>query len=242
MVSLVTEQLDSLRLKQVTEFMSIFRKCELMADFSDVSIAVPRTVQRQTMRSNVEHNSPEEYFRKSNFLPFLGGLLQELHDRFQGKSKDCIKAIVLAPSNLQDYDAEAVNTINGFYLDDMPYLTNFNQEIQLWKCYWSTEKTKVNAITSTLEHLSEKKSSQMFPNITRILTILLTTASTSATVEGANSSLRYIKTDFRNSLTENQFNALILMYVHKDIKLDREKFIDRCAAKYPRQMLLQNPL
>ena len=158
-------------------------------------------------------------------------LLQELHDRFQGKS-----------SSSQDCDAEAVNTINSFYLDGMPHPTNFDQEIQLWKCYWSTEKTKVDAITSTLEHLSEKKISQMFPNITRILTILLTTASTIATVERANLSLRYINTDFRNSMTEDQFNALILMYVHRDIKLDREKIIDRYEAKHPRRMLLHNPL
>ena len=153
MVYLVTEQLDFIRLTQVTEFKAIFQKCELMANFSDASIAVPRTVQRQTMCSNVEHNSPEEYFRRSIFLPFLDGLLQELHDRFQGKSKDWMKAIVLVPSNLQDCDAEAVNTINSFYLDDKLHPTNFEQKIQLWKCYWSTEKTKVDEITSTLEHL-----------------------------------------------------------------------------------------
>ena len=81
----------------------------------------------------------------------------------------------------------------------------------------------------------------MFPNVTRILTILLTTASTSATVGTANSSLRYVKTDFRNSVTEDRFNALILMYVHTDIKLDREKVINRYAAKYPGRMLLLKP-
>ena len=99
----MTEQLDSIRLNQVTEFKAIFRKCELMANFSDVSITAPRTVQRQTMHSNVQHNSPEEYFRKSIFLPLLDGLLQELRDRLQGKSK----AIVLVPSNFQDCDVEA---------------------------------------------------------------------------------------------------------------------------------------
>ena len=114
MVSLATEQLDSTRLNQATEFKAIFRKYELMTNFSNVSLAVLRTVQCQTMRSNVEHNSPEEYFRRSIFLPFLDGLLQELQYRFQGKSKDCIKAIVLVPSNLQDCDVEAVNTINSF--------------------------------------------------------------------------------------------------------------------------------
>ena len=40
--------------------------------------------------------------------------------------------------------------------------------------------------------------------------------------------------EFRNSTTEDRFNALILRYVQRDIKLDREKFIDRYAAKYPR--------
>ena len=122
------------------------------------------------------------------------------------------------------------------------FKTQIEEEIQLRKRYWSTEKAKVDAITSTLEHLSEKKIIQMFPNITRILTILLTTASMSATVERENSSLRYIKTDYRNSKTEDRFNALILMYVHRDIKLDREKIIDSYAAKYPRRMLLRNSL
>ena len=69
---------------------------------------------------------------------------------------------------------------------------------------------------------------------TRILINLLTTALTSATVTGANSSLRYIKTDFHNSMTEDRFNALILMHVHKDIKLDREKLL------IDRQQTIQN--
>ena len=48
--------------------------------------------------------------------------------------------------------------------------------------------------------------------------------------------------DFHNSMTEDQFNAPILMYVHRCFKLDREKITDRYAAKYPRRMMLQNPL
>ena len=87
MVSLVTEQLDSIRLNQVTEFKTIFPKCELTANFSDVLIGVPRTVQRQTLRSNVEHNSPKEYFRRSIFLPFLDGLLQEYRIVSRGNQK-----------------------------------------------------------------------------------------------------------------------------------------------------------
>ena len=74
MVILVTELLDSIRLNQVTEFKAIFWKCELMANFRDVLIAVVRTIKHQTMCCNVKHNSPEKYFRRSIFLQFLDGL------------------------------------------------------------------------------------------------------------------------------------------------------------------------
>ena len=207
MVSLVTEQLDSIRLNQFTEFKAIFRKCELMANFSDVSIAVPRTVQPQTMRSNGEHNSPEEYFRKS-ILSISGWLVTRITRSFPGTIKRLLQGYSFGTKQPSRLSCRSVNTINSFYQDDMPHPTNFDPEIQLPKCYWSTEKTKVDAITSSLKHLSEKKMSQMFPNITRILVIYLTTVLTGTTVERANSSLRYIKMDFRNSVTEDRFNAL----------------------------------
>ena len=113
MMSLVTEQLDSSHLNQVTEFKAIFQKCEMMANFSNVLIVVPSIIQRQTMCSNFGHNSPEEYFRKSFFLLFWMACYKNYTNRFQGKSKDCIRAIVLVPNNLQDCDVEPVNTINS---------------------------------------------------------------------------------------------------------------------------------
>ena len=56
----------------------------------------------------------------------------------------------------------------------------------------------------------------MFPNITRILSILMATSDTSATVERANSARRSIKTDFWSTISQDRFNALILMYAHRD--------------------------
>ena len=53
----------------------------------------------------------------------------------------------------------------------------------------------------------------MFPNIVRILRIILTTPVTSASVERANSALRYVKTDFPSTMSEGRFNALLLLYV-----------------------------
>ena len=63
----------------------------------------------------------------------------------------------------------------------------------------------------------------MFSNIVRILSIVLTTPATSTSVERALSALRYLKTDFRSTMSEDTFNTLLLLYVRRDIKLDYKK-------------------
>ena len=41
---------------------------------------------------------------------------------------------------------------------------------------------------------------------------------------------------------EDRFNALILLYVHKDIEIDFSKVVEMYARQYPMRMLLFNPL
>ena len=38
-------------------------------------------------------------------------------------------------------------------------------------------------------------------------------------------------------MSETRLNSLILLFVHKDIKLDYDKIVDIFAAKVPRRML-----
>ena len=42
-------------------------------------------------------------------------------------------------------------------------------------------------------------------------------------------------------MSEDRFNVLLLPYVHSDIKLDY-KNIQTYAMRYPRRMVLKNPL
>ena len=71
------------------------------------------------------------------------------------------------------------------------------------------------------------KTREIFPSVTRVLSILLTAAATSASVERVNS---------------KRVNTLLLVWIHRDIFLDYDKIIDMCASKYPRKMLLINPV
>ena len=41
---------------------------------------------------------------------------------------------------------------------------------------------------------------------------------------------------------EERLNALLLVYIHRDIFLDYEKIIEMYPTKYPKKMLLNNHL
>ena len=203
-----------------------------MAASTDTTIAVPRTVSRKTLRDNVEN--AEQYYRRTVFIPFLDCLVQQLNDRFQGRTKDAIKGMYLIPSNLSDVD-DKVEYIKHYYGNDLPNEDGLIQKIKLWKQF-------LENLSATLEHLTQKNIYQMFPNRVRIPSIILTTPATGASVERTNSALHYVKTDFRSTVVEDRFNALLLLYIHRDIKLDYKKIIDMYAMRYPRRMVLKNPL
>ena len=52
---------------------------------------------------------------------------------------------------------------------------------------------------------------------------------TSATVERSNSSLHFVKSDFRGTMREDRLNALLLLFIDKDIALDYDAIIDDYA-------------
>ena len=60
----------------------------------------------------------------------------------------------------------------------------------------------------------------------------------------ANSAVQHLRlsTDFRSMMGEESLNALSFVCIHRDIFLDYDKIIDIYASKYPRRILLINPL
>ena len=74
------------------------------------------------------------------------------------------------------------------------------------------------------------------------LRVLLAIPATSASAERDNSALKFVKNVYRSKMSEDRLISLILMYVHKDIKLDYNDIIDMYARRNPRRMLFINPL
>ena len=76
----------------------------------------------------------------------------------------------------------------------------------------------------------------IFPNVTWALSILVTTAATCASVKWANSA--FVVWWVERVLMLYWDKA----YVHRDKFLDYDKIFGRYETKYPRRMLLINPL
>ena len=70
----------------------------------------------------------------------------------------------------------------------------------------------------TLKQLScHELSEKLYPNIIVVLRVLLMILATSASVECANSALKFVKNVYRSKMSQDWLNSLTLMYVHKDI-------------------------
>ena len=141
MVSVVAAQLNNIRDDAASEFQNMFTKCQAMAASADTTITIPRTVSRQTLRDNVEHENAEQYGHRTVFIPFLDCLVQQPNDRFQGRTKDAIKGMYLIPSNLNDVD-HRVEHIKCYYGNNLPNEDGLIQEIKLWKQFWKKKKHK----------------------------------------------------------------------------------------------------
>ena len=70
---------------------------------------------------------------------------------------------------------------------------------------------------------------------------MLIPVSTAAT-DYSLSCLQVVKTKLQSIMHQNRLNALMLLYIHKDIPLNYKKISDLYADRYPRRMNFSNPL
>ena len=203
-------------------------------------ITMPRVCGRQTSRSNVQASSPEEYWRRTIFVPFLDYLIQALSDRFTQLKEDATRGFQLLPKNAAVITPEDAAKICERFNSDLPSAETFMQEIRWWKIYWS-DKTKA-PLTLQATLASPLYSPRSYPNISTALHILSVTPVTSASTERANLVLKFVKNNQRSTMGQDRFNSLILLYVHQDIKLNYDAIVDMYTHHHPRRMTLINSL
>ena len=82
-VDMVKEELRSIRENSENKFAVLFERATRMAsEVGMVPLEMPRTVGRQTLRSNVAADTPEQYWRRTIFVLFIDCQTSQLEDRF----------------------------------------------------------------------------------------------------------------------------------------------------------------
>ena len=165
--------------------------------------------------------------------------MAKLEFRFSCIQVNGTQGMYLIPENLGKLSNVERDEVSKFFDWVLPSPATFNQEIELWKMKWKVEGIQLpNSLSQTLDVCNYK----LFPNVYTCLHVLLVMPVSTAAVERSHSSLKIVKSKLQSRMGEGRLNALMLLYVHKDIILDYNRIIDRYAKKYPRRMRFSNPL
>ena len=104
--------------------------------------------------------------------------------------------------------------------------------------YWQSQVELPEEIETTIRSLVKIK--LMFPNIHHIKHVSSVTPVTACTAKRANSAIKFIKVPRRATMQQKRFNALVNLFIHRDIVLDKAKIIDIFVNRHPRRMSLIN--
>lgn len=238
----VLEAIRSARSEE--EFSKLWADMTVLNDGDE--LALPRLAGRQTMRANHEADCPESYYRLAYYLPYVDHLIAELETRFQSKST-VIGGFTLVPAALSklsfDGFKEEVTSFTQKHEADLPSRATLSQELHTWFLKW-----KGKAISKEMDDVSEvyieALASGLYPNVSYLLKLLLTIPVTSASVERANSTLKYIKTPLRSTMSQMTLNAMTLGYKHRDLlnTVSVDTMVEDFCRTKNRRLHIKNPL
>lgn len=132
----IKDELSAVRQNSKRTFGYVWGKATSMSNAAGVSISVPRTCAKQTLRSNTSGKNPSTFYRRTVFVPFLDSLLQQLGDRFEGLSAHALQGIMLMPNMVQKLTSDVQERLLAFYEPDLPFPKVAPQELQLWRRHW----------------------------------------------------------------------------------------------------------
>jgi len=222
-ISLVKKQLMSIRENVSLEFNKLYNDLnERLNDF-EIKIEIPRLAKRQKHRINISTNDPEEYFKIALFIPFLDSYIQQLNDRFINH-KNIISGFQML-MNSSTFNEERLKELVEFYSNDIDSFDLVKSEILLWNRYLDDSNIKTKNAINILNNCN----SDLFPNVFKLLQILVTLPVTSCEAERSFSTLKRIKTYLRNSTSESRLNGLAALNIHYDIDVKSEEVIQRLS-------------
>jgi hypothetical protein len=230
----VVSELENIRKSPEEVFSQIFRKSStVLQERNDEQFkrATSRLAGRQTNRTNVKTKTPEAYFRISIFIQFLDSMISQLKERFI-KHKNVLQSLnILIPGRNQNGFESQLEILLSLYSFDLEgcNLNILTAEYQLWQRKFTTlEKSTIpNSAIQAIQMCNPN----LFPNIYKLLKILVTLPVTTCTTERSFSTLKYLKSYLRNSTSQERLNGLAMLFIHKNIQVTEDEVLNVLQKK-----------
>ena len=237
-VNTVVSVLQDVRDDVVTHHKAWYQIAVATGDKVGATQTIPRRCGRQTARSNVPADTPEEYYRRAITIPFLDEMFTHLDRRFSEIQRKAMAALWVVPVVLMscNVNESQIKDLVEMYGEDMPSPASFRQELLLWKCKW--RGFPQNELPDTPSNALSSAAGPMYPNIYYILRAICTVPVTSCECERSVSVLRRLKTYLRTTMGQDRMTGLALMHIKYNMELDLEAIINIFAGQHPRRMLL----
>ena len=174
-----------------------------------------------------EHNSTYDQLKTSLYLPIIDCMLFELNQRFTSHNLDIMRAI------------QSCNLQSSSFLDPQKLVSiidayDLNQDMLSEECPLARHTMKGKSISSVYEVFVElSRLKNAFPNLVKLLQIILTIAVSSALCERTFSSLKRIYTWLCTTTTEQRLTDLAIISMERDIsaQLSSDLVVNEFAAK-----------
>ncbi|XP_029342028.1 52 kDa repressor of the inhibitor of the protein kinase-like [Acyrthosiphon pisum] len=177
------------------------------------------------MRCNIPLNTPEQYYRASIFIPYLDKFITELEERF-----NVHRSILSGFDSLfrENGPIEDIIILSNKYIE---YLQNDGSQNQIIEAEYKLWQRKLMQTTEKPNNALEAMAmcnQSIYPNIFKLIQILVTLPVSSATNERTFSNL---KTYLRNSMSEGRLNGLAMLSINKNYSIKPEEVIEELARK-----------
>ena len=220
---------------------------EMSQNLVQADIQRPRHTGRQLLRENHPAENTEEFFKVAVAIPFLDSLSLQLTQRFQ-HSDLARDGLLLVPSNIVAQYPEGctslpndhgIRGLASLWETDLEDIELVESEFVRWSNKWNNVFARDGSVPETLTEAIKKCDVVAFPNVHKLLHLMLTLPITTAECERSMSRLRILKNYLRSTMKSERFNGLTLMKLHhQKYPVDLNAAIDTFARRYKTKMAL----
>jgi parvulin-like peptidyl-prolyl isomerase len=120
------EALKHIRTNCDSEFSTIFENAEKISKSLNITVSIQQQTKRQVNRNNIDNSGPEDFYKKTIYIPMLDNIIMDIMERFSNQLTD-LEVNIVIPSNLVNINDEVLKQ----KIDNIS--TNFAKVLELDK-------------------------------------------------------------------------------------------------------------